>query len=109
MPKKRAHFFLPLFWLWGRETNDNVSQAVHLGRESGLEAEITTLVFAHFIITEGRLKEAALHVIELARLKWGAIIVRLQTEDLALNHESRILGQWSNLVSESRKSIATSP
>ena len=32
-----------------------------------------------------------------------------ETETLALKHESRILGQWSNPVSGSRKSQASSP
>ena len=48
----------------------SVRPSVREERETG-EREITTLVFAHFIITEGRQKEAALHVIELGHLKMG--------------------------------------
>ena len=72
MPKK-ASLLLSGFSGSGAEKQmiTSVRPSVRGGERKTGEREITTLVFAHFIITEGRQKEAALHVIELGHLKMG--------------------------------------
>ena len=72
MPKK-ASLLLSGFSGSGakKQMITSVRPSVRAGERETGEREITTLVFAHFIITEGRQKEAALHVIELGHLKMG--------------------------------------